>query len=319
MSFITTYSTISKAMFKLIISTCIASGFCGLSLAHQGHSEAYKEYLNQPKPEWLSIGEPIKVKVVESGSFDISKSSSVIVYPRSISIPEKKIKIVFPYQLLGGASWGKDGSHLLSPDKRMLVVNAGDSPKVYEILEQGSYKEADIDFPKLTFDSEKRGVITGWRWASDGALLAESAIENEGTGEHENSRVYVYHWEEKILSRLDLDSLNLKSLENVEIVGVSQDASYLKINVGGKVYDLQADLKSIPKLLKRDAVPKRPERINPQHINRKPSSSSNKSLGQEVETEQTLEKSRLPWIIAGVLLLGILALIFKIFKGKSKS
>lgn len=42
---------------------------------------------------------------------------------------------------------------------------------------------------------------------------------------------------------------------------------------------------------------------------------------QEIEREEILEEkpSNLPWIIAGVLLVGILALLIKVFKGKSTS
>ena len=49
--------------------------------------------------------------------------------------------------------------------------------------------------------------------------------------------------------------------------------------------------------------------------------SSQSRKKQEVEREETVEvkSSNLPWIIAGVLLVGILALLFKTFKGKSTS
>lgn len=48
--------------------------------------------------------------------------------------------------------------------------------------------------------------------------------------------------------------------------------------------------------------------------------SSEKSLKENFQEEATPEKkSSLPWIIAGVLLVGILALLFKVIKGKSTS
>ena len=313
-------------MLRLIIVASIYSGFCGLSLAHQGHSEAYKEYLNQPKPEWLNIGEPITVKSVEvdqKAFLDaVEGHERVEVTRHSVSLPEKNITIQFNHSVRGWHSWGNARKKWLSPDGRMLVVNTGGGSHMYEILGKGSYREIEFDFPKVTFDSRKRGEIYGWRWATDGVLIAESEIENEGTGEHENTRVYAYHWKEKILSRLNLDGLNLKSLEDVEIVDVSQNSNYLKINIGGEVYTLKLDLKSVPELLKRDAFPKRSDKIESPKTGAKPiriTSSNSKPEVVETKTTESEKKSSLPWIIAGVLLLGILLLLLKIFKSKSTS
>jgi len=121
---------------------------------------------------------------------------------------------------------------------------------MYEILGQGSYREIDCDFPEITFDSPVRGTIDGWRWASNDILLADSIIENPDTGEYESSRVYTYHWKERALSRLDLDSLNLDNLEGIEILGVSQDANYIQIRTGEDTYTLHT-----PHLIKKSIDP----------------------------------------------------------------
>ena len=310
-------------MLRLIFVLCLVSGCFESVLAHQGHSEAYKEYLNQPKPGWLSIGEPIKVEPVEVDqkkfleSVDEDQELKVTRY--AVSLPQKDITIKFDHSVRGWHSWGNARKKWLSPDGRMLVVNTGGGSRMYEILDQGSYREIEFDFPKLTFDSGKRGEIYGWRWASNEVLLAESEIENEDTGEHENNRVYAYHWEEKVLSRLDLESLNIESLEGVEIIDVSQDANYLKINIGGDTHALKADLKSVPNLFKKDAIPKRPERVEPPKTERNPFPSLLSNKLAENEVEPVTEKSNFPWIIAGVLLVGTFALLLKIFKSKSAS
>ena len=314
-------------MIRLIIVACIASGFCGLSLAHQGHSEAYKEYLNQPKPEWLNIGEPITVKSVEVDQKTfldaVEEHERVKVTRHSVSLPEKDITIKFENTLISWYSGGDAAKKMLSPDgSKLLVETAGKGLFMYEILGQNSYREIKFDFPEIAFDSAIRGTISGWRSAADGVLIAESEIENEDTGEHENNRVYAYHWKEKILSRLNLDGLNLKNLEDVEIVDVSQNSNYLKINIGGEAYTLKLDLKSVPEFLKRDAFSKRSDRIESPKTGAKPvriTSSKPKLEVGETKTTESEKKSSLPWIITGVLLLGILALLFKSFKRKSSS
>ena len=91
-------------MIRLIIIACISSCFCGLSLAHQGHSESYKEYLNQPKPGWLNIGEPITVESVEvdqKAFIDASEDHERVEVTRhSVRLPEKDITIKFKNTLI---------------------------------------------------------------------------------------------------------------------------------------------------------------------------------------------------------------------------
>ena len=53
--------------------------------------------------------------------------------------------------------------------------------------------------------------------------------------------------------------------------------------------------------------------------NKRSDSPADKLESEKKEIEQMKSPSRLPWIIAGVLLLGILVLLLKIFKGKSTS
>ncbi len=250
-------------MLRAVAILCLITGSLGLVLADQGHSEPYREYLNQPKPEWLNIGEPIKV--AENAGFDASISFpeagddglELRVTRYSISLPQKDIAIKFEHSISGWTEWDNARQKWLSPNGRTLIVDTDSYTagglRVYEILGQGSYREIAFVYPELTFDSSDRGTLSGWRWASNDVLLAESAIENEDTGEHKSSRVYAYHWKEKILSRLDLDSLNLGDFDYGEIVGVSQDADYIRIRIDGDTYTLKSDLNSTPKLLKKAA------------------------------------------------------------------
>ncbi len=246
-------------MLRAVAILCLITGSLGWVLADQGRSEPYKEYLNQPKPEWLNIGEPIKIEVVDGIKDEFfSKaifSDELKATKYTISIPRKNISIKFNKTLAHWYLGGDAGETMLSPDgKKLLVETVGAKLHLYEILGLGSYREIDFNYPELTFDSPVRGIIGGWRWVSNDVLLADSGIATPDTGEQLSHRVYTYHWKERILSRLALDSLNLDHSEG-EILGVSQDANYIRVRLGGDTYTLKADLNSTPKLLKKEPVP----------------------------------------------------------------
>ncbi|MEM6820344.1 MAG: hypothetical protein AAF558_00185 [Verrucomicrobiota bacterium] len=226
-------------MFFVIFS------FPGFVLSHNGHSEEYRIFLNQPKPSWLRVGKPIKAEMVEEDLASVSKGGTeVIVFTKKIVIPSKKIELVTDERILGGTSWGSEGSGFLSPDGRLLLVNGADVVRMYEIGGEGRYREIGVQLPLVTFDSLDRGTIGAWRWVSDDVLLAEAEVEDKDTGEHSNSRIYAYNLKDRILVRVDFDSLNEVLSKGLELKSVNRDSKQIGLSSGGKTYFFRADFSS---------------------------------------------------------------------------
>jgi len=303
-------------MFNLFV---IVFGFFAiLSLAsggHEGHSESYKEYLNQPTPVWLKIGEPTEAEIVEGAESNLPPlSGTVIAYPVSVSIPANNITITFQGQVAGGASWGAKKDNWLSPDGRRLIVQAEGAPRVFEVLGEESYREIDVDIPDVTYGSSLRGQLFGWCWVSDDVLVGNAVLENQDSGEYEGIQIYVYHVEEKVLSRLNLESLNLSDLEGLEIVQIESETSRIQFRIGDESFTVKAGLKMPSKLLPEQRQEERPS------LNSSSADSSSSTLPEISKHQPVSEKpkgNRWLGIITSVLLLVILALSIKLWKGKS--
>jgi len=172
-------------MFKLEFILLVV--FVSLNLVskgYQGHSEQYRTYLNQPKPEWLKLGKSIDAKIVDGADINyLPISGAVIAYPSFVYIPAKNVKITFEGQVVGGTSWGAKRDYWLSPNGKRLVVQVGGRPRMYKIFGEGSYEEIEIDFPALTYDTHLRGQLHGWRWASDDVLIGCAELVDQDTGE----------------------------------------------------------------------------------------------------------------------------------------
>lgn len=233
------YARVITIVVLLVVWATDASG-------SSGHSPEYQRYLNQPKPEWMVLGRAITTMRLDGDLKKLFPPSldgiEMQVTRHSVVLPTKDVSIEFEHSVHEWHAWDDPRAKWLSPDGEMLVVSAGSDSHLYEILNQGGYRELDVDLPELTFDVQPRGILSGWRWAADGVLLAEAEIENPQTGEHESSRIYVYHLNRKTLRHVDLDGAGLEGVEEIEVISVSSDPTRLLLKVRGELVGIEADL-----------------------------------------------------------------------------
>jgi hypothetical protein len=241
----------------MIIGCCFLFGMKGLILGYLGHSEPYRQFLNQPKPTWLNLGEPVIADVCnESAIRNIisNKDDDIVeVTQHEIRLPKKGIKINFgEYSIIDWSSSDNPRNKYLSPDGTKLIVNLGTYHHIYRILDQGKYEETKLDYPLLTFDMKRRGIISDWRWGTDEVLIGDASIENPETGKEEGRYIYIYYLEEKILSRLDIQGLSSESAKSINIEDVNRDKegnAFIKIRCDGKEMILQANLMRRPRII----------------------------------------------------------------------
>ena len=215
-------------------------------------SEQVIEELNAKKPEWLSLGSPIKAEPVTSPPGDQAvfrtRSGEVTNSRNRVQIPSRGIQIELDYEIdwTGNNEAGTGVS--LSPDGKRLVVNSGPISHLYEIEPDGSHREAMLQLPHVTYDSGIKGYLRGWSWADDQTLIAQAEITDESGHKIIENRIYVFHMKDRALSRLDLSALNLLANDSIEVVGIGNDLNQLKLSVGGALVVAKADLKSPPKI-----------------------------------------------------------------------
>ena len=304
---------------------------CGVVLGH-GRSEELTKLFNSPAPEWLSLASPIKVEPSSENFASIDKESfrarsGGITHSRNrVYIPPNNFVHEFDYKLKWRGNNEEAFGASLSPDGTQLLTNSGKAPffRLYD-FKNTQLEEVEISLPRITYDEGLKGFISRWYWASDEVLIGYAEILDEQMHELVESRLYAFQLDSQSLARLDLSALNLNQDDPpfVEVVSVGKDLSQLVLDVGGTRVLTKADLKSPHKILKGNAEAKRSERTEPTKtgVKSSPVTSSPKSSEETLQKEAVLEKkpSNLPWIIAGLLLVGIFVLLFKVFKGKSAS
>lgn len=218
-----------------------------IALAH-GRSEQMTRELNAKAPEWLSIGVPIKVEPVISLPSDQivfrSRSGGATNSRNRIQIPSRGIEIKLGYNIDWAGNNEAGIGVSLSPDGKRLIVNAGPTSHLYEIEANGTYREVPLQLPHVTYDEGPKGYLREWSWADDQTLVARAEITDEAGHEIIENRIYVFHMKERVLSRLDLNALNLPTTDGLEITKVGSDLNHLKIIVGNSEFTVKADLKS---------------------------------------------------------------------------
>jgi hypothetical protein len=275
------------------------------SFAH-GRSEQMKQELNAKTPDWLLIGESIRV---EPGGDDASGKAAfrplsgdsqstrdrVILPSRGI-----EIKVDYPISSYFGSS--------LSPDGTKLIVNSGTSSRLYEILPTGGHREVELELPHVTYDSGLKGYITGWSWADNKTLIARSEITDETGHEIVENRIYVFHMKERALSRLDLSALNLPTTDGLEVTKVGSDLNHLKIIVGNSEFTVKADLKSPPKIEKQETDA--PKTTAPLPAPKQPAPKTPEA--KAVTTSE--EPASTSWLVWAVLIIAAIGLLWLLVK-----
>ncbi|HEY1080847.1 MAG TPA: hypothetical protein VGE29_01210 [Prosthecobacter sp.] len=228
----------------------------GMSVRWAYESAPAETEERQKIPEWLSIGIPIKAEPATSISGD-----QTVFRPRSggatnsrnrVQIPTQGIEIQVDYEIdwTGNNEAGTGVS--LSPDRKRLVVNSGPTTHLYEIQNNGAYRELPQQLPHRTYDTGIKGYLRGWSWADDQTLIARAEITDDTGHEIIENRIYVYHMKERVLSRLDLSALKLTETDGMEVMGIGEGLNRLKLSIGNTLMIMDADLKSSPKIEKKE-------------------------------------------------------------------
>lgn len=208
-----------------------------------GWSEEMKRELNSPPPDWLVVGETIKVDGTKQETPDESVYRPISGDSQStrdrVTILGRGIEIKVDYPI----SWYRGSS--LSPDGSKLIINSGTESKVYEILASGQHRQIEFKLPCITYDTGPKGFIAGWSWADNNTLIGEAEIDNE-KGEFIEKRIYIFHAKESMLSRLDVSSLGLPTTEGLTVTKVADDLTGIKLSLGDASFAVKADLKSVP-------------------------------------------------------------------------
>jgi hypothetical protein len=199
--------------------------------------------LNSPTPDWLVVGESIKVDSTKQPAPDESAYRPISGDSQStrdrVTIPGRGIEIKVDYPI----SWYRGSS--LSPDGTKLIINSGTESKVYEILASGQHRQIELKLPHVTYDAGPKGFIAGWSWADNNTLIGEAEINNK-KGEFIEKRIYIFHAKERILSRLDVSGLGLPTTEGLTVTKVAADLTSLKLSLGDTSFAVKADIKSVP-------------------------------------------------------------------------
>lgn len=225
-----------------------------LSVLPHERSEKLIQELDSEIPKWLTIGVPIK-----AGLGTLPPNGQSAFRPRSggstnsrnrVQIPNHGIEIDLDYEIdwTGNKEAGTGVS--LSPDGKKLLVNSGPTSHLYEIQANGSYSEVPLQLPHVTYDAGLKGFLRGWSWADDDTLVAGAEITDEAGHEIIENRIYVFHMNGGVLSRLDLTALNIDDTDGIEVVGIGSDLNQLKLSVGSVSIIANADLKSPPNVQK---------------------------------------------------------------------
>jgi hypothetical protein len=248
------------------LSLCL--GLCFETLAY-GRSEEMLRELNAPVPKWLSLAESIKAEPIEEQSLPTAlsfrpRSGGATNTRNKVQIPARGLEFSFDYSITwrGGSDEGHGVS--LSPDEKMLLVNSGTTPHLYEITSDGKHQEIPIRLPNVTYDDRLKGFITGWSWVSNEALLGIAEITDERGHELIENRLYLFHLKEQALARLDLSALKLTDDDaNIEIVSIGEDLEHLRILAGDRELTLKANLKSPTTLHSEDTETSQADKLNP--------------------------------------------------------
>ncbi len=281
------------------------------ALAH-GRSEQMNQELNATTPDWLSIGVPIKVEpsgpVAQDGAAFRSRSGGATNSGNRVQIPARGIEIRVDYVIdyTGNNEAGTGSS--LSPDGTRLIVNSVPSSHLNEILPNGESREVPIQLPHVTYDAGRKGYLRGWSWADNQTLVGYAEIDDDTGHEIVECRIYVYHMNARVLSRLDLSALHLPARAWLEVTKVGSDLNHLKIIVGDSEFTVKADLKTSPKIEKKETdVPKTtaplatPKQSAPKAPEAKPATTS----------EEPASTSWLVWFIVIAAVTGLLWLVVK--------
>ena len=299
-----------KAHFVSTIALFMILGTPSL-IAH-GRSEQMNQTLNAKTPNWLSLGIPIKVEpsdtVPQDGVAFRPRSGGATNSANRVQIPARGIEIRVDYEInyTGNNEAGTGSS--LSPDGTRLIVNAGHSNHLYEILATGEYREVPIQLPSVTYDAGPKGFITGWSWIDNQTVFGRAEIDDDTGNETIECRIYVYHMKERVLSRLDWSALKLPSTDGIEVTKVGSDLNHLIIAVGGKDFTVKADLRSPPSIESHDnnAVPLKPHNPVPQS---QPPNTLDPTPA--VSSEQPASPSWLIWSVVIVAAVGLLWLVLR--------
>lgn len=286
------------------------------TFAHGGSDKMSRE-LNAKIPEWLSIGVPIKAEPSGTAAQDeavFRPSSGGATNSRNqVQIPARGIEIRVDYEIdwTGNNEAGTGCS--LSPDGTRLIVNSGPSSHLYEISPNGESREVPLQLPHVTYDAGRKGYLRGWSWADGQTLIAKSEITDDAGDEIVENRIYVFHMKERVLSRLDLSALNLPTTDGLEVSRIGSDLGQLSIMTDNKEFTVKADLKSPPKIEKREV--NAPKTVAPL-INQ--NQSSLKASG--VKTAETSEESATstPWLAALAMIFAAIgvSLLWLLFKNR---
>ena len=208
-----------------------------------GWSEEMKREFNSPTPDWLVVGESIKVDSAKQPAPEESAYRPISGDSQStrdrVTILGRGIEIKVDYPI----SWYRGSS--LSPDGTKLIINSGTESKVYEILVSGQHRQIELKLPYVTYDAGPKGFIAGWSWADNNTLIGEAEIDNK-KGEFIEKRIYIFHAKERMLSRLDVSSLGLPTTEGLTVTKVAADLTSLKLSLGDTSFAVKADIKSVP-------------------------------------------------------------------------
>jgi hypothetical protein len=196
----------------------------------------------------------------------------------------------------------------LSPDGARLIVNSGPSSHLYEILPNGDSREVPLQLPHVTYDAGRKGYLRGWSWADDQTLIGYAEIDDDAGHEVLESRIYVFHMKERVLSRLDLSALNLPTGAWVEVNKVGSDLNHLKIIVGNSEFTVKADLKSPPRIEKpeTDASKTTAPLVTPKQ--------SAQKAPEAKPVTPSEEPASTPWLVWAVLIVAAIGLLWLVLK-----
>jgi hypothetical protein len=188
------------------------------------------------------------------------------------------------------------------------LVNAGPTSHLYEIQSNGTHREVPLQLPHVTYDNGIKGYLRGWSWADDQTLVACAEITDETGHEIIENRIYVFHMNEKTLSRLDLSALKLTDTDGIEVIGIGNDLSQLKLSIGNTLVIANADLKSPPMIEKKEtdsptAPLVAPKQLPPVQPESKPTS-----------TQSEEPASSTPWTIIVVFIVATTGLLWLLLK-----
>jgi hypothetical protein len=302
-----------------LVLVALVLGLPAPSVMAHGRSELMTKELNASPPEWLSIGVPIKVELSQSPPVDReafrSRSGGATNSSNRVQIPDRGIEIKLDYEIDWTGNNEAGTAVSLSPNGRKLIVNAGPTSRVYDIHDDGTYREVPLQLPHVTYDDGRKGYLYGWSWADDQTLVARAEIIDEAGHEILENRIYVFHLKQSVLSRLDLSALSLADTDVIEVIGIGKDLSQLKLSAGNTVVIAKADLKSPPKIGQKESIPSTatsalvaPEQLPPRQAEENPT----------VPTPSEGATSSIPWSIIVVLIVAACGLLWLLLKRRTK-